>query len=542
MIQKIIINILFMAIVLSSCTKENELFILNEDWAHYFATRTEEEMDVANLEAFIDQYAGGKVTHLFLNPNGQRASFRSKTREALWDLVPGFSDEELQNDSNQSNEALPNAPLIAKKAKILYEKGIDPYEVWIRRCREKGISPWLSMRMNDVHFGSVRTHFFHSEFSRSNPQFWRTPNATDANWSSYALDYAHQAVREHQLAFLEELLERYDSDGIELDWLRFPYHLRNGRYKEDAHFLDEFISDARNLTKKWAEHRGHDIGLAVRVPSFPYVAEALGLNVDRWARESWVNMIIAAPFFATSDYDTRLDLWHERLGYATENVRLLACAEMNTQAFPGAKFIAYLQDKSSDFPENFDLPLLYGFIDNARYRGADGIYLFNWFDIGSETPPDGNYRKLLAEGISTEIIMSNERRYPVTYRDIVPYWETTRDITVIDNIQLPKETDVVQVIRIQMGSVPKNGSVFLILGFEKQDGLETTTFSASLNGMYLGQHEDEKDLWRLGSDPQRAVKFRCPLDVLRAGENVMVLQPTPGTKQRLVWVELRAIP
>ena len=527
----------------AGCTRQSsnnirmkELFLLNEDWMHYLFTRTEEELDVENLEAFIDQYAGGKVTHLFLNPNGQRASFRSKSREALWDPVPGLTEEELQNDPNQQVSAHHSLDYIQarKNAKILHDKGIDPYEVWIRRCREKEISPWLSMRMNDVHRADVKTHYFHSEFWRSNPQYWRVPNYTGNYWFNCALDYAHQAVREHQFTFLEELLERYDPDGIELDWQRGPYNLRSGRFKEDTHFLDGFVRDTRNLTKKWAARRGHDIGLAVRVPSHPDAAEGFGLNAARWAREGWCDMIIAAPYFATSDYDARIDLWRERIGYATEDVRLLACADVGTQAFPGAKFAYHADNVLWTY---YDLPFLYGFIDNARFRGADGIYLFNWYDNGSKTPPDGDYRKLLAKGIEAEIIRSEERRYPVTYRDIDPGSETKRDV-VVDNIQLPKETDVAQTIRIPMGSIPKNGSVFLILGFEKRDGLETATFTASLNGKDLGQHDDEYELQRMAA-PQRAVKFRVPLASLQAGENMMTLQPTAGTVQRLVWVELR---
>jgi catechol 2,3-dioxygenase-like lactoylglutathione lyase family enzyme len=517
---------------------EKEMFVFNEDCDHYFCTRTADEMDVAHLEAFVDQYADGKVTHLFLNPNGQRAAFRSKTREAIWDPVPGVSEEDLHRQWQFPGTGK-NYPA---RAKMLYDNGIDLYAVWIRRCREKGISPWLSMRMNDVHYVEAPLHFVHSEFRRSHPELWRVPNDTSGNWDNRALDYAHQAVREHQFAFVQELLERYDPDGIELDWLRFPRHLRDGHFKEDAHFIDEFVRDVRTLTKEWAAKRGHGIGLAVRAPAFPDAAEGLGINAVRWAKEGWVDLIIAAPFWATTDYDIRIDLWRERLGDAAANVRVLSCSELLTRAFPGANIIEYTGNKqgygsgeATAGLQDYDLSLLYGFVDNARFRKTDGIYLFNWFDYGPNTPPESNYHKLLTEGVGTEIVEKSERRYPVTYRDTVPPG-------VSNNVQLPKETDVVQTTRIPVGSVPKNGSAFLILGFEKRDGLESAVFSASLNGKDLGRHEEEKEFERLGSSPQRAVKFRCPLESFRAGENEMVLKPTVGTKQCLIWVELRVVP
>ena len=530
-----LLSTLFVMIALSAFATEKELCVINVDDTHYYCSRTAEEMDIAHLEAFIDQYADGKVTHLFLNPNAQRTAFRSKTREAIWDPVPDISEADLQKQWKEAK----NFPVVAK---TLYEKGIDPYTVWIRRCREKGISIWLSMRMNDVHNAQDRLHFFHTEFWRSHPDFWRVPNDTTGDWNSRAFDYAHQAVREHQFAFVQELLERYDPDGIELDWLRFPYHLRNGRFQEDAHFIDEFVRDVRKLTKEWAVKRGHEIGLAVRAPAFPDAAEGLGINAAHWAKEGWVDMIIAAPFWATTDYDIRTDIWRERLGDAAAHVRVLSCSELLTRAFPGANIIEYSNNmqgygygEATPGLQDYDLSLLYGFVDNARFRGTDGIYLFNWYDYGPNTPPNSNYHKLLTEGVGTKIIEKHERRYPITYRDTVP-------TGVSNNVQLPKETDVAQTIRIPVGSVPKHGSAFLILGFEKRDGLASAAFSASLNGKDLGRHEEEKELARLGSSPQRAVKFHCPLESLQAGENEMVLQPTVGTKQCLVWVELRVIP
>jgi uncharacterized lipoprotein YddW (UPF0748 family) len=32
------------------------------------------------------------------------------------------------------------------------------------------------------------------------------------------LNYPHAEVRRYQMAFVQELLERYDPDGLELDW------------------------------------------------------------------------------------------------------------------------------------------------------------------------------------------------------------------------------------------------------------------------------------------------------------------------------------
>ena len=101
------------------------MLVINEDNSHFFGTRKPEDMTPAGLHAFVDQYAGSAVTHLFLCPNAMRASFRSRSRDAIWDPVEGKEP----------------ADLWPQNAKRLFEAGLDPYEVWISRCREKGLSP-----------------------------------------------------------------------------------------------------------------------------------------------------------------------------------------------------------------------------------------------------------------------------------------------------------------------------------------------------------------------------------------------------------------
>ncbi|MFM8931892.1 MAG: hypothetical protein ACKOS8_08470, partial [Gemmataceae bacterium] len=50
---------------------------------------------LAGVEALVDKYAGGAVTHLFFNPNAMRSSMRSRTRDAIWDPVDGVVSETL---------------------------------------------------------------------------------------------------------------------------------------------------------------------------------------------------------------------------------------------------------------------------------------------------------------------------------------------------------------------------------------------------------------------------------------------------------------
>jgi hypothetical protein len=63
--------------------------IFNEDESHFFGSRSAEEMTLEGLHASIDQYANTAVSELFLCPNAMKASYRSKVRDAIWELKDG---------------------------------------------------------------------------------------------------------------------------------------------------------------------------------------------------------------------------------------------------------------------------------------------------------------------------------------------------------------------------------------------------------------------------------------------------------------------
>ena len=257
------------------------------------------------------KYAGSSVTHLFLCTTAMRASFRSKSREAIWDPVDGKD---------------PKGPW-PQNAKQLHEAELDPYKVWITRCRTKNISPWLSMRMNDTHNTDDPDNFQHSSFWRTHPQYRREPNHRHGS----GLNYAYAEVREYQMAFVRELLERYDPDGLELDWMRFPNHLTPGKEREERRILTGFVRDVRRLTRKWSRKRKHPILLGVRTPAHPNAAAGLGIDVMEWARKGLVDLVVPCPFYFSSDFDIPVEIWHEGLKDAPHPVAVVPGLESSVR-------------------------------------------------------------------------------------------------------------------------------------------------------------------------------------------------------------------
>jgi hypothetical protein len=484
---------------------------INEDDSHFYMSRSADEMTLEGLRAWVDQYAGTKVTHLFLCPNAMKASYRSKVRDAIWEI---------------EGRRIPEGNEIARRwvdnARLLDEHGLDAYAVWIARCREKQISPWLSMRMNDVHDVDDPISYIHSSFWVKHPEYWRVPGST-GSWVDRALDYGIPEVREHHMAFVRELLERYDPDGLELDWMRFGYHFKPGREKEGAEILTGFMREVRALTKEWSSKRGHSIKLGARVPAHPDAAVGLGMDGVAWAREGLIDMLVPTPFWATADFDVPIELWRERIGGAAGKIVLAAGTEVLLRAYPGAESITN------------DLTSVRGFAAASLHRGADQIYLFNYMDPDPIQGGRAAYRTLLEKGLDLGEVTRAARRHPVTYRDTVP-------AGMSNNAALPVAGRTGGVFRIYIGPAPKQGRALFVAGLAAGDGVEKAEFDVTVNEKSCPAATDYASPEQFPGT-KRAVQFTCPLDALHDGYNdVHILRREPAGDQQVVWAELRIEP
>lgn len=339
-----------------SWAADRPILAINEDNDHYFKfdTRLMTEKD---LIAYVDRIiSSGQVTDFVACPCGQRTSYDSKAWEPIW---AGLNEP---NTGGKTND------IWCVNAKCLFDQGIDPYAIWIRRCHEKGgVRAWLSMRMNDVHFVNITNYFRNTTFQKTRRDLWRNPRAVPGKsaWEDMALNYAKQEVQDYSFALFKELVDRYDADGYELDWMRFTRHLTPGHEREEAPVLTAFMRRFRDYANAAAAKRGHPILLSVRVQTKIEEAMNRGCDVVAWASERLVDWIIATNFFETNDFDIDLKDWKRRIGAVNPQVLVL----------PGAS------DNLDRGPDNRPVPMTAGdFTCWARrmyLRGAKGLYLFN---------------------------------------------------------------------------------------------------------------------------------------------------------------------
>lgn len=481
---------------------------------------TPREDIAAGFRKIVDQYAGTQVTCICFNTNYQRTAYQSDVWQSYWD-VP---------DPEADTSGWP------RRTWLVHRKGVDLYAVCIERCREHGISPWLSVRMNDTHYSDDPT--------KISSLWWDHPQWRLAGDPHNGFNFAVDEVRAHYLALLEELLHRYDADGLELDWLRFPWHFKRGEEEAGKQLLTEFMRETRKLADEAAERRGHAIGIAARVPAVPGFAIGMGMDAVTWGREGLVDLLILGSVWRPSDTDQPIEEWDRRLGPARRGVTLAAGTDLWIRGTPSGLLMMN------------DIQSMRGFTVAMLDRGADAIYLFNHFHHNTfyraSEGPDGrevttnDYQELLREAGHLGRSLARPRRHVVTWHDPAPHGA--------DNPrQLPADIAPSRAaeIRLYMGPRPTGGRVVVRVGLEDRRGMEEAVLSAQLNGTACLRIADLVP--KRGSGPKgdsgshvvktvaevapRVLQFEAPTSAACRGDNRVRLEIGAGPPQRVIWLE-----
>ena len=94
------------------------------------------------LYPFVDIYNRTDTTDIMFNTLAQLSVTPSKRILSIYDIIDIMEKHNMPKESIWGLECYNS---------LKKEHGIEPFSVWIKRCREIGIHPWLSVRMNDCH-------------------------------------------------------------------------------------------------------------------------------------------------------------------------------------------------------------------------------------------------------------------------------------------------------------------------------------------------------------------------------------------------------
>ncbi len=478
--------VLITTVDLQAETKK-ELF-LNGDVSNFFRYRIIPEGKAGEtIDRYIDVMADAGVTTFLCNTNARRTNYRSDVWDAYWDgydpdgpnnqpFLAAMHPANIKRYRNDVNNML-----------AVHRQGVDYPARVAQHCRRRGISPWITLRMNDRHYSNIPDHPFHGNFWKKNPHLGR--KNCPGHYAT-CLDYAEPQVRAFFMALITESLDRYDIDGLELDFMREPYYFSKDKETQGAVIMTQWIRQVRKKIDAAAAKRGHPINLGVRVPSHPETASKMGLKAVAWAKEGLIDVVVATPRWATLEFDVPIKEWRRQLG--NSKTKLLVGLEVHYRPYPHGK-------SSMVTPE-----IATGAATTALSSGADAVYLFNYFPIGHPNWKPDVYRKTLSAMASLDSLLKQPRRVGVTYRDTTAPGEKYRP-------PLPK-TGTEIVFPFSLGTVSEtSGPCELLIGLAGSKASSTSAPTVTVNGKTCEVLSDDKS-----KNTERRISFSVPRKALKS--------------------------
>jgi len=285
----------------------------------------------------------------------------------------------------------------AHNMRRLVEEGNDPIDVMAKRCHEHGMPFLGSVRMNDIHhlYGYRHARCV-SRFVLEHPE-WCIRDASGKMVGG--MDYAVAEVREHRLAIVKEQLEKYNMDGLELDFMRMAPFLQPGREAAGAPIMTEYVRRVRKTLDGTARKKGRNRPiLGVRVPTTLQECQDVGIELATWTAEGLLDF--ACPsHFSKPDFNTPVEDF-VRIAKGTA-CRIFPTIQSNVAAQYDREVV-------------MSLPKYRGLANNAFRFGADGISTFN-FMIGTigtwHVKRHQGKWDILREAHDPEALDKKERRY-----------------------------------------------------------------------------------------------------------------------------------
>ena len=298
-------------------------------------------------------------------------------------------------------------------------RGIDPLRVILDRGKEKGIKVYPSLRIYDCQMGGDldpmnREHpeWQIGQFPRHGPS-----SAFKAETYLKQLDLAQPQVRQRNVDVANELLERYQVEGLELDFQRRPHFFKPDEAVGNRHLLTDMVRQVRAAAERAGEKSGKPVELIARVWMNLADCWNLGIDVETWVRDGLIDVLIP-----TNHYFFALDHPIEQFAQLVEGtpVQLLVsyCPVLGqTPPGPNPELVhswrlppAAGRPVLSDIPYNIDNDTWHAGAQVAYDKGAVGIetYNFSWMARSG----DDWDRTILNELHDPRIVARHNKFYP----------------------------------------------------------------------------------------------------------------------------------
>lgn len=276
-------------------------------------------------------------------------------------------------------------PELDEIGQAMRDAGLCPLRMTVEFAHANGKEVFYTFRVNSLHDGFASgTHWIEANtFKRDNPELMMDAAGGERKrfgWT--AIDYEQSKTRETVLAFLEEVLQNYDVDGLDIDFMRFPYLFKT-TYRgepctpEQREVLTGFMRDIRQLSEREGLRRGRPVLVNVRVADSVRFNLDHGIDVEAWLREDLADTVSLGGIMHLQTYEDALGelrKYGKPLYASIENPVGAAEARGNDR---GELPVSIRKTQEATRGRAME----------AWGAGADGIYFLNYWFMKDNGPP-----------------------------------------------------------------------------------------------------------------------------------------------------------
>jgi len=426
--------------------------------------------------------------------------------------------------------------------------GGDVIKVFVDECRAKGLVPFISMRMNDVHHifrGSkepdpAKREKAMSEFKyfADHPDYRLGPDYPDKRMQ-YAFDWAHPEVRDYKLSLIREICENYDIDGLELDFMR-SYNYFNPKHTtpgERRAIMADFVRKVRDVLDNSAKPGRHR-WLCVRIPGYPSMYDQEGIDLKAFAAAG-VDMVNASGYYFTDQQMEMAEIRRQlpaRVALYDEVHYVTAIgAALSSPTRGNLSPVIYRRTTGEQFNTTAHL---------AYARGADGLSTFNFqYYRGTtnkndvEGPPSEPPFAIFKHLADPDWLARQPQDYFAGYAWDSPH-RAERPF-----YQHPSKPGEPQEIDLDMAPPAGGWKVNGHLRIQGRATLGNSQWKATLNGAELAATQDVSEPYpnpyplALGT-PEDYRAFLVPASLLHDGINRIIVTMTRGAPVQLIFMDV----
>jgi hypothetical protein len=197
--------------------------------------------------------------------------------------------------------------------------GTDPLRLVIERCRQRNQEIFWTLRLNDIHDNwrtTSRAQWKHErpDLVMAAPEEAAGFDRRDPRCIWTLADFERSENRDRMVRAVAEVLENYDVDGIDLDFLRHICYFRETRLGEPvtpAHreLLTAMVRQMRELILAASARKRRPILLSARVLETMQGNQRHGLELDRWLEQGLLDFVILGGFTPFTSPAKELVAW-----------------------------------------------------------------------------------------------------------------------------------------------------------------------------------------------------------------------------------------